>query len=307
MNLARADINLLVVFDAIARTRSVSLAAEGLALSQPAVSHALRRLRDLESDQLFVRGREGLALTPRAQAMIAPVREVLASVNNILAGTVFDPATAQLRFQVAASDYSMLTIAPLCVAELRRAAPASTIEMRHAGENTLAQLESGELDVAFWGAAPPEGPFCARELFREHFVGLICARHPLAVRAGQGALTLDDYLAFPHIVASFRDPRLSPVDARLDELGRARAIGVVTPNFAANVACLHGSDLIVSLPARLVARVNVDELVVFDLPLDVPDYPYSIVWHRRTDSDVAGVWFRELIARCAEGPSRKPS
>jgi len=304
-NIARADLNLLVVFDAIASTRSVSRAAGRLALSQPAVSHALRRLRDLVDDPLFVRGRDGLAPTPRALMMISPVREILDSVERVLADGDFNPEMAQLRFRIAASDYSMMTIAPACVAELRRAAPLSTIEMRHAGEDTLALLESGDLDLAFWGAAIPDGPFRALELFREHYVGLICARHPLAIRAGQGALTLDDYLAFPHMVASFRDPRLSPVDAELEALGRSRTIGVVTPNFAANVACLRGNDLIVSLPARLVARVNLDHLVVFALPLNVPDYAYSIIWHHRTERDVASIWFRELVSRCTKDPSLK--
>lgn len=299
VNLARADLNLLVVFDEVARTRSVSQAAQRLALSQPAVSHALRRLRDLVGDPLFVRGRDGFVLTPRAAAMVAPVRDIVASVGRVLATSGFDPATAQHRFRVSASDYSMTTIAPAFISALRRAAPGVTLELEHAGPDTLMHLERGDLDLAFVGAAVPAGPFKARELFRERYVGLVCGRHPLAVRAGQGALTLDDYLAFPHIVASFRDPRPSPVDAALSTIGRTRTIGFVSPNFAANVECIRDTDLIVSLPSRFASYVRMDDLVSFALPFEVPDYPYSVIWHQRSDDDAATAWLRDLIASVA--------
>lgn len=298
-NLARADINLLVVFDAVARTRSVSQAAKLLTLSQPAVSHALRRLRDLVGDPLFVRGHGGLALTPRAQGMVEPVRDILGAVDRVLSAGIFDPRTARNRFRLAASDYAMMTLGPALISAVRRLAPSATLELQHAGPETLARLEAGELDLSFWGATPPARPFVSRELFRERYVGLLCARHPVAVRAAQGALSLDDYLGYPHVVASFRDPRPSPIDTALAGIGRTRTIGVATPNFAANVACLRGADLIASLPSRLMTCVDVRGLVRFSLPLLVPDYPYSIIWHRRSDNDAATAWLRDLITDCA--------
>jgi DNA-binding transcriptional LysR family regulator len=295
-NLSRVDINLLVVFDAVARTRSVTAAAGALALSQPAVSHALRRLRDLVGDPLFVRGRDGLVLTPRADGMARPVREILDAVDRVLSADQFNPSTARNRFRVAASDYSMITLGPTFIAAMRRLAPLATLELQHAGPETLARLEAGDLDVSFWGAEPPTGPFQSRELFRERYAGLVCAHHPIAERAARGGVTLDDYLGYPHVVASFRDPRPSPIDAALADIGRTRTIGVASANFAANAACLRGSDLIASLPSRLVSCVNTDALVSFALPLSVPDYPYSIVWHSRSNGDPATVWLRNLIA-----------
>ncbi len=294
-NIARVDLNLLVVFDAVARTRSVTGAAEKLALSQPAVSHALNRLRDVVHDPLFVRGRNQLILTPRAEALVGPVREILAAVSGVLTPDSFDPATSARVFRVGASEYAMATIIPSLVRALRSQAPATVLEVLAADARSLAQLESGELDCMSWGATPPDAPFLSRELFRERFIGVLCAGHPLAIKARQGAITLDDYLAFPHVLVGFRDSRLSPVDAKLAEAGRAREIAVVTPSFASNVASLRGTDLVMSIPARLARSAAAPDLLMFDLPLDVPDYPYSLVWHPRTATDPACNWLSRMI------------
>jgi DNA-binding transcriptional LysR family regulator len=102
------------------------------------------------------------------------------------------------------------------------------VEVFAADERSLAQLESGELDCALRGE-PPDAPFLSRELFRERFIGVLCARHPLAIKARQSPITLDDYLAFTHVMVTFRDPRLSPVDAKLAEVGRSRKIAIEPP------------------------------------------------------------------------------
>lgn len=294
-NLSRADLNLLVVFDAVARTRSVTMAADALSLSQPAVSHALKRLRALMRDPLFVRGSDGLALTPRAEICMADVRDMLAAAGRVLKAEGFDPATTARTFRFGASDYAMMTTIPAVVRRLRAVAPHASIDVAHIGSDLLLRLEKRELDIAFVGAAHPDGPFVSHELFREHFVGLVCQRHPLAIKAGQGSLTLKDYLAYPHIAVTFRNSRQSPIDKKLGELGKSRRIAMVTPNFAANIASLHGTDLIMSLPSRLASVANQQELVLFKLPLAVPDYPYLMSWHRSTDNDQSMIWLRELV------------
>ena len=101
--MSRADLNLLIVFDAVARTRSVTGAAGELSLSQPAVSHALRRLRDLLGDPLFVRGRNGLIMTPRAEACVVDVDTILAAVGRVIGGDTFEPASTKRIFRIAAS------------------------------------------------------------------------------------------------------------------------------------------------------------------------------------------------------------
>lgn len=225
-----------------------------------------------------------------------PVSELLRNARALLNPARFEPKSSSRRFNIGASDYAAVTTVPGLVRCLREAAPNATIEIVPIGERVLSQLEAGELDIAFFGADPPSAPYLSRELFRERYVGLLCARHPLALKAGQGQLTLDDYLAYPHVMVSFRDRRASPVDAALNILGRQRRVAVMTPNFASSVTSLVGTDLLMSMPSRLVASASGLNLVRFALPLAVPDYPYSMIWHRRTDLDPACIWLRSQVA-----------
>ena len=158
-------------------------------------------------------------------------------------------------FRVGASDYAMMTVVPALVRALRREAPGAVLNIMPMGETSLPDLASGHLDSHSGGPVRRRRPSWSRELFRERFIGLVCERHPLAIRAGQGKLDLDDYLAHPHVIVSFRDPRQSPIDA-LTQLGRTRGIGLSTPSFVSNVAALNGTDLILSLPSRLAALAS---------------------------------------------------
>ena len=303
-NITRIDLNLLLVFDAVARNRSVTAAAGQLSLSQPAVSHALNRLRVLVGDPLFVRSRAGLVATPRAAAMIHPVGRLIDAAHGVLAHREFDPVTTTQTYRVAASDYSMLTVVPKLVELLRSRAPGSNLEVHNVSERTLSCLETGEIDIAFWGDTVPTSPFLGRTLFRETFIGLICANHPLAKKARRRKIAITDYLAFPHMRVSFGSPRPSPVDVALAERGLQRKVAVVTPNFASNVASLPGSDLILSIPRRLVSEADTRRIVTFALPLVVPAYAYSVIWHKRTEADRSLQWLREGIADMFE-PNQK--
>ncbi len=298
-NLSRCDLNLLVVFDAVARTRSVTGAAEELSLSQPAVSHALKRLRAMLNDPLFVRGRMGLVLTPRARECTRPVADILHAAGVLLSQAAFDPTTTARRFRVAASDYSMITIVPAVVAELRRTAPGVLLEVLQFGADTFESLEDGATDLFFWGSTPPGKPLETAELFQDRLVGLISENHALANKARRRRLTLKDYLAFPHVVVTFPNSRLSAIDKALAARKLHREVGLVTPSFTANIAALQVSDLIMSLPARLAHAMKSRRLIEFEIPLDVPHTPYSLVWHQRTSADPAMNWLRSVIFKQA--------
>nr|WP_280922877.1 LysR substrate-binding domain-containing protein [Rubellimicrobium aerolatum] len=188
--------------------------------------------------------------------MIVPVREVLATAGRLFATQSFDPATTTQTFRIAATDYSMMTVVPDLVRLLRQQAPGGTLDIRPFDARALGQLEDGDLDASFWAAERPGAPFGARTLFRETYLGLVCASHPLLGKANEGTLTVGDYLAHPHVMARWSDPRQSPVDARLAALGHARRVAVTTPNFAANIAALPGTDLIMTLPSRLCGTLD---------------------------------------------------
>lgn len=299
-NLANVDLNLLIVFDAIARTRSVTLAANALSLSQPAVSHALRRLRLLMQDPLFVRGRDGLVATPHATALVSDVQAILAAIDRVLTRPEFDPGSTTREYRLAGSDYAMMTLFPAIVASVRRHAPHSNIRVSSVDATTPSRMEAGSVDLAFFGVAVPSGPFASVELFREHFVGLVCRGHPIARKARRGRITLDDFLKHPHVLASIPNAKPSPIDTRLAELGRQRRVALVAPNFAANVAAVHGSDLLLSLPSRLAALPLCHGLVSFKLPIAMLDYPYLMTWHRSTEHDPAAAWLRKLVIDAAK-------
>jgi len=305
MKCARFDLNLLLVFDAVARTGSVTAAAAHLSLNQPAVSHALNRLRDIVGDPLFVRSRNALVPTPRAEAMIGRARSIVETARELVLPHTFNPKTSERAFRVGGSDFTLLLIIPALVQLLRSQAPRSTLDLVPIGPQTLTALESGDLDCSFWGTTPPGPPYLHRTLFREHFVGVVGARHPLAVKARRGTLSLDDYLAHPHAMARFRDPGQSPIDSALARLGRARTIGYASPNFASNLAALRATDLIMSLPSRLLSVFKDKDLIPFNLPVDVSDFSYSLIWHRRLDSDPGCRWIRETAVEAAKSLQRR--
>ncbi len=296
VNLRRIDLNLLVVFDAVAATRSVTAAADRLALSQPAVSHALGRLRHALGDTLFVRGRKGLTLTPRAADLVGPVREVLDAIGRAVAPPRFNPGETQQTFRLGATEYAALTVVPALARALHAAAPQALFELQHLDERMVERLESGALDLVFWATDPPAPPLVTAELFRETHIGVVDPRHPLAGRAQRGAVTLDDYLAFPHVRMSYGLATPNPVDDALGALRRERRVAVVTASFQSALASLVGTNLIATVPARVVSCFEpVMPLLRFQLPLTLSDYPYYALWHRRTDADPALQWLRGVI------------
>ncbi len=294
----KRELGLLVVFDAVAQSGSVTAAARQLALSQPAVSHALNRLRDLTGDQLFARSGRGLVATARAHALMVPVRELLAEADRLLHAGPFDPARDVRRMRVAASEYALLTIVPALLRETRRSAPHVMIEVQPVGPETLLHLERGIVDVSFWGATLPKAKFEQMTLFREQFVGVARSRHPVFGQTSR-RVSLRQYLGHPHAVVSLGDPGRNVIDEVLASKGHARRIAAASPSFMANLAALAGSDLIATVPSRLCRGPHMRGLATFALPMAVDAYDYSLIWHQRSTGDAALAWLRARIAALA--------
>ena len=295
INLSRVDLNLLVVFNAVANCMSVTRAAESLFISQPAVSHSLKRLRHLLDDPLFVSGKGGLTLTIRATDLVQPIKEILASVERIVAPASFDHLTTTRAFSIGASEYAALTILPDLIGALHRAAPSASFEFLTIGAGILDQLAGGELDLTFWGTAAPKAPFRSAELFRETHVAVVDAEHPLAKKAKRAAVTLDDYLGFPHLRINYADTVPSPTDLALAGIGRKRNVAVVTANLAGRALSLKGTSLIATLPSRVIGSYDSKAFVTFPLPFQVTELAYYMVWHARGESDPASAWLRRMI------------
>ena len=291
----RPDLNLLIVFDAVAEARSVTLAADRLSLSQSAVSHALNRLREIVGDPLFTRSRKGLQLSARALEMVAPVKDMLTSANMLMSNREFNPTTAERRFRVAASDYAALAVVPYLIRNVRKQAPNIVLDIVPAGANTLAQLEDGSVDFSFWGTSPPPLPYYSQRLFNERYVGVMSAQHQLAIGKIKPKITLKQYLSCSHLTVSIGVQGINVVDQILMKLGHKRKIAAISHSFIGNIQCLKTTDLIATLPSRICTSELIQGLVMFEIPLDLPEMEYSVCWHRRADADAGARWLRSLL------------
>ncbi len=296
MHVAGVDLNLLVALDALLAERSVTRAAARVGLTQPAMSHALGRLRRLFDDPLLVRTAEGMSPTPRALGLVGPVRRGLAELETALApAPTFDPKTARGRFVLAMGDYAEVVLLPGVVARLTREAPGMDLEVRPAAAPAFDALARGELDAVIGLPATgkvPEGIYEQR-LFEERFVCVMRSAHPMAKRR----LTLERFLALSHALISPRGERGGLLDTVLTRMGKTRRVALLVPHFLVAPHVIATSDLVLTLAERL-ARVLADplKLVVRTPPLSLEGFAMAATWHARNHGDPAQRWFRRLLA-----------
>ena len=293
MDSSKVDLNLLVAFDALLAERNVTRAARRLALSQPALSAQLARLRDLFGDPLFLPAQRGITPTARALELEAPVRRALDQVHDVLArGRGFDPATADLTVAIACSDYVQVAVITPLVLDLRVSAPTLQLAIRQLDGSALdRQMEAGVIDLAVMTPSTAAPALRTRPLFRERYVTIARRRHPIV----KGKLTLDDFTALEHVVVSPRGGGFGgPVDTALGKLGRKRRIAVSAASFLFVPELVARSDLIATVPERLV-RDRADGLQVFKPPLPVEGFGIGLVWHERTHRHPAHRWVRERV------------
>jgi DNA-binding transcriptional LysR family regulator len=306
--LASIDLNLLVAFDALTRERSVTRAAARVGVTQSAMSHALRRLRELLGDALLVRGREGMMLTPRAQALLAPVRSGLATLGRAIAEpSVFVPQSAKRAFTLATPDLFDVLAVPSLLAHIRARAPGVdlaivTIDPR----DLMERLETGDVDAAVVArvdnsrTAPQPSPhgLVQTTLFRDRFVCLLRRDHPAFAKGG--ALTLAKYCALSHALVAPRGTGLGPVDEALAARGKTRRIALRVPHFLSALAIVARSDLVLTAPSPLAALSPPElALAVFPPPLALPDHSVNLLWHERYTNEPSHTWLRDLVAEVA--------
>jgi DNA-binding transcriptional LysR family regulator len=299
-NIDAVPVELLSTLAVLLEARSVSGAAVKLGLTQSAVSKTLGRLRALFRDELFVRHARGLTPTPRALALEAPLRSILASVDELVTGTAFDPATAALDIRIAATDHGLAIYLAPAIAALRGRAPGIRIGVAPLVRTSLAPtLADGALDLAICGQdqAPPE--LESRRLGSERFAVAARHGHPRV----RGKLTLDLFCALEHVLVSPGGPSFSGrVDAALAELDRRRSVVVTVTAFSMLSPLLATTDLVAVAPER-VFLPHRDRLQVLEPPLRVAPLPMALLWHARTHRSAAHRWVRALIVECAPGAS----
>lgn len=297
-HIAGKDLNLLLVFEALAIERNVSRAAERLHLSQSAVSHALARLRDAFGDDLFVRAPRGVVPTARATALQPKVMQALEAARGVYkVDEDFSPETATGEIRLGSTEAFEHVVLPKLVPLLVREAPYLVLNSRMvSGKLPKEDMEQGVCDVAvagFFGDLP-EG-FHKRKLYEDGFSCVVRKGHPRIKKAP----TLDEYVAEKHLLISPQGDLHGVVDRQLEKKRRKRTVVAGISNFLTPGGIVAESDLILTLPSRMAAiHAKLFQLNLFDLPLEVPPITMMMTWHERTHRDPLMRWFRDQLVAC---------
>ena len=310
LKLRTFDLNLHKVFDAVMAERSLTRAAHQLSLTQPAVSNALRRLREALGDDLLMRKGRGLEPTVRALELWPAVQEALQKLHTSLAPSVFDPATATTSFVLTMADATAAELMPGLVDVITREAPGVTLRVvplttrdpRRLPDEGQADLAIGHFpavlaDLTARAQSGEAVSFLHHRLFAGDYVCVMRKNHPLA----QGTLTLDQYCAARHMLVSFSGRAFGFIDEALALLRRKRPV-VLTVNqfFTAGKVVAH-SDLLTVLPRHFVNVTGfVAQLEQRELPFKVPPIQVDALWHQRQNGSSAHAWLRAQVVALAD-------
>ena len=308
-NFRTLDLNLLRVFDEVMAERSLTRAARNLSLTQPAVSNALRRLRETLGDELVQRSGQGMAPTPRAVAIWPAVREALRQLQASLIPDAFTPAQASCSFVLAMADATAAELIPGLTEMLEHEAPGVSLRvlpLTTRDPRSLLDSQTCDLAIGHFPAVLPDltakaqngetMPFFFQRLYDGEYVCVMRKSHPLA----GGPLSLDDFCAARHMLVSFSGRPYGFVDESLAALGRERRV-VLTVNqfFTAGRVVAH-SNLLTVLPQHFVRLTGIAaELALQPLPFAVSPVHVDALWHRRSDRLSAHVWLRDAVLRSA--------
>lgn len=293
-HLARFDLNLLRIFDAIFARGGVSAAARHLNLSQPAISHALARLRDTFDDALFVRQGNRLVPTPAARAIAGPVREALRGLDAALdAAASFDPAEATREFRIGVRLSGEMPRFSSLALRVRDEAPhvrLASVTFRR--RDLVMALANGDLDLALDVALPADDRLCRHHLGTEPIVVAARKGHPRV----DGSIDLDAYLALDHIIATARPYGPGVEDMALDRMGLTRRVALRCQHAITAWQIVTASDMLFSLPRSHAEVLNAMwPMQLVDLPLAVEPGGSYLYWHQAAQADPGLAWLRAII------------
>ncbi|MFZ2870334.1 LysR family transcriptional regulator [Zavarzinia sp.] len=288
------DLNLLVVLDAIFAEGGITAAAAKLNLTQPAVSHALGRLRDVLGDPLFERQGRRLVATPFARGLIEPVRQSLRGIEIALAEAErFDPATTRRRFTLGIRDVLEARILPALMHRISEVAPLVDLSAIHVDRREVeGELAAGRVDAALdiWLSLPEH--IRQRRLMADRFVVVARSGHPRV----RGHIDLDTYLAQQHVLVSARTAGPGLEDIELARLGHSRHVRLRCQHYFAGCRVVSQTDMILTMTehyARITNRPFANQMLPF--PIEGPGLDAFLYWHANVENDPANRWLRGLI------------
>jgi len=294
------DLNLLVAFDALMNERNVTRAAVQVGVSQPAMSAALSRLRTLLSDPLFQRSADGLLPTPRARDLAAPIAKALRQIEAAMVRQpVFQPDTAAVTFRLGLQDYPTVVLLPSLLAALQKAMPNVSLNVFAYNDRDAAVdlLDAGTIDAAI-GVAPAntDGRILARPVMRDEFVTIVSSDHLAARRA----MDLSTWLDLQHVLVSPEGQLHGLVDQALAQQGLKRKLALTVPHIFAVPAVIARTNMTATMLKRAALHSQASHrLMLFPPPVPLPEIVFDLIWHRRSDTHPAQLWFREFTAQHA--------
>lgn len=311
MSFRNLDLNLLRVFDAVMTEQNLTRAASSLAMTQPAVSNALRRLRDALNDELVVRTAHGVRATARAEALWPTIRQALSALEQVIAPGTFDPARVETTFRLAMADSTAALFLPSLVRSVECEAPGISVHMVPlTTRDPRPMLVRGEIDLAVGffpkvlaqlstDLLPASLMLRHQRLYSGKYVCVMRRDHKLA----GGELTLDAFCEAHHLQVSFSGRAHGLVDEALNPLGRKRRVLLTVNQYFTAGKVIASSDLITVLPYHLIASTGMSEVLTWKaLPFDLPEVHVDMFWHGRDGHNLAHQWLREHILAVAEPP-----
>lgn len=308
MNLKHIDLNLLVYLDVLLHARSVTQAAESLGISQPAMSNGLRRLRDLFSDPLLIRTKDGMTPTERATELQPLVRRIVADIESAVEpDKAFDPASAERVFRLSVSDYGECTLLPPLLRAMQAAAPRVALDVLTPSDVRFKDVESGKVDLVINRFDELPQSFHHRTIWGDSFSCMVSRNNPI-----RDDFSLSNYLAAGHVWVSKTgmgigvgvEPgamqQLGWVDDALARLGKKRRIRVFTRHYQAAMQLAELDDLVITLPTRSAKlQQHNPDVVILPPPFEIPDIKLEMAWSALLQHNPAHQWLRDLIAKVA--------
>jgi DNA-binding transcriptional LysR family regulator len=310
MHITTFDLNLLVAFDALIQDRNVTRAAVRVGLTQPAMSHALKRLRRICGDELFIRTRRGMEPTPYAQQLAVHVRDGLTALQlGLEQNAFFDPARSDRTFQLLMSDIGEVAYLPRLMTRVQQDAPNVSVRVLQLPRERYGEaLESGDADLAIGHLPGLQAGFHQHRLFEDSFVCLVRAGHPRVKRK----LSRAQFTKEAHVMIEPAGSRYSSavsqsstttlLEKLLADTGLERRVALRVPQFMVVPAIVRATDLIATVPSHVAASAALAGVRVLPLPFAAPRFEVKQIWHARNHRDTANTWLRRLIVELFSKP-----
>jgi len=293
MDLKETDLNLFIAFDVIYTEKNLTKAGQVLGITQPAVSNALSRLRELFGDDLFIRTSKGMIPTPVANQIIKDVRSALSLIQNTISETEkFDPSIAEMTFKISIGDSSEYRLLPLLIKELAEIAPKIKVETYLTPrKDAPRELASGAIDFSIDPPVHSDPHLRHEKIYEEDYVMIVRKDHPIL---SLKEITIEDYLKLSHIHISNRKTGLGHVDMALYRLGLSRDISLRAQHFLVAPYIVEQSDLAITTTKGFAVD---RDLAWRKLPFEIEPLILHLYWHEAKDSDPSTKWMKDLMLK----------